>query len=84
MSKSYENARRMRRISALLVPAVWLAGLWAVTEWVAKGWFGLEGVWAWIVGGGCLVVGIPVVAYLGYLAIVVVWPAITGKRIDWR
>ena len=84
MSKSYENARWAKRISAVLVPVVWIGGLWLVTEWVAKGLFGLEGVWAWLVGGGCLIVGVPVVGYLGYLVVVVLWPMVTGKKVDWR
>jgi hypothetical protein len=37
MSKSYENAQWAKRISAVLVPVVWIGGLWLVTEWVAKG-----------------------------------------------
>ena len=84
MARSYENARRMRRVMGFVVPVVWIGGLWLVTEWVAKGLFGLEGVWAWLVGGGCLLVGLPVAGYLLYLGVVVLWPVVTGKKIDWR
>ena len=84
MAKSYENARRMRCVSIVLVPLVWVGILWLVSEWVGKGLFGLDGVWAWVAGAGCTVIGVPVVGFLLYLGVIVLWPVVTGKRVDWR
>ena len=68
----------------VVVPLVWAGVLWGLSEWVGTGLFGLEGWWAWIVGVGLTVVGIPVVGFLVYLGVVVLWPVVTGKRVDWR
>jgi len=84
MAKSYEAARRMRWVSAVLVPVVWIGVLWVMSEVVGKGLFGLDGVWAWVVGAGCTVIGVPVVGFLVYLGVILLWPVVTGKRVDWR
>jgi hypothetical protein len=84
MARSYEAARRGRCVAGVIVPLVWIGAVWVLGDVVGKGWLGLEGVWAWVLGVECAVVGIPVAGFLIYLGVVVLWPVVTGKRVDWR
>jgi hypothetical protein len=84
MVKSYEAAMRAKRIGRVVVPVVWLVVVWVMCEVVGRGVFGLDGVWTWLVGAVCAVLAIPVAAFLLYLGVVLVWPLITGKKVDWR
>jgi hypothetical protein len=84
VARSYEAQKRARLISIVLLPVVWIGGLWVLSEVVGKGLFGLDGLWAWLVGAACAVVAVPAVAFGVYLAIPFVYKWVTGKRVDWR
>ncbi len=64
---------------ALLAGAVWLA-----FNWSGATLFGLPQPWATLVALGIALVAVPVVGYLLFLAVVLLYPRVTGKRIDWR
>lgn len=72
-------------ILLIAVRLLLLAGIvWLVLNWSGATPFGLPQPWATLVALVIALVALPVIAYLLYLAVVVLIPILTGKRIDWR
>lgn len=57
---------------------------WLVLSLSGASLFGLPQPWATLVALLLALVALPVVAYLVFLAVVVLYPIITGKRVNWR
>ena len=64
---------------ALLVGIAWL-----VLNWSGGTLFGLPQPWATLLALVIALVALPVVAYLLFLAVVLLYPILTGKPVNWR
>lgn len=74
-----------RGILLIVVRLAIIAGIaWLVLNWSGATLFGLPQPWATLVALAIALVALPVVAYLLFLAVVLLYPLITGKRINWR
>lgn len=74
-----------RGILLILVRLALLAGIvWLVLNWSGATLFGLPQPWATLVALGIALVALPVVGYLLFLAVVLLYPIITGKPVNWR
>ncbi len=77
-----ENARGILLTVLRFVLLVGIA--WLVLSFSGGSLFGLPQPWGTLVALVIALVALPVVAYLLFLAVVLLYPIITGKRINWR
>ena len=72
----------------LVLVAVRLALLggiaWLVLNWSGPSLFGLPQPWSTLLALAIALVALPVIAYLLFLAVVVLYPLVTGKPVNWR
>ncbi|MEA2574683.1 MAG: hypothetical protein QOH93_1981 [Chloroflexia bacterium] len=74
-----------RGILLLILQLAILAGIaWLVLSLSGASLFGLPQPWATLIALGIAIVVLPVVAYLLFLAVVLLYPIITGKPVNWR
>ncbi|HEX8229691.1 MAG TPA: hypothetical protein VF826_10315 [Chloroflexia bacterium] len=74
-----------RGILLIAVRLALLGGIaWLVLNWSGPTLFGLSQPWATLVALAIALVALPILAYLLYLAVLLLYPLVTGKRIDWR
>ena len=74
-----------RGILLTVVRLALLGGIaWLVLNWSGATLFGLPQPWATLVALGIALIALPVIAYLLFLAVVVLYPLVTGKPINWR
>jgi uncharacterized membrane protein len=74
-----------RGILLIAVRLALLGGIaWLVLNWSGPTLFGLPQPWATLVALAIALVALPVLGYLLYLAVLLLYPLVTGKRIDWR
>jgi hypothetical protein len=74
-----------RGILLIAVRLVLLGGIaWLVLNWSGPTLFGLSQPWSTLLALGIALVALPVIAYLLFLAVVVLYPLVTGKPINWR
>ncbi|HEX8221218.1 MAG TPA: hypothetical protein VF914_18655 [Chloroflexia bacterium] len=74
-----------RGILLVAVRLALLGGLaWLVLNWSGPELFGLPQPWSTLLALGIALVALPVIAYLLFLAVVVLYPLFTGKPINWR
>jgi polyferredoxin len=64
---------------------VLIAGIaWLVLSLSGGSLFGLPQPWSTLLALVLALVAFPIVAYLLFLAVLLLYPVFTGKRIDWR
>ena len=74
-----------RGILLIVARLVLLGGIaWLVLNWSGTTLFGLPQPWSTLLALGIALVALPVIAYLLFLAVVVLYPIITGKPVNWR
>jgi TRAP-type C4-dicarboxylate transport system permease small subunit len=57
---------------------------WLVLNWGGTTLFGLPQPWSTLLALGIALVALPVLGYLLFLAVVLLYPIVTGKPINWR
>ncbi|HVF98348.1 MAG TPA: hypothetical protein VND68_00795 [Chloroflexia bacterium] len=74
-----------RGILLIAVRLALLGGIaWLVLNWSGVTLFGLPQPWSTLLALGIALVALPVIAYLLFLAVVLLYPLITGKPVNWR
>ena len=74
-----------RGILLVAVRLALLGGIaWLVLNWSGPALFGLPQPWSTLLALAIALVALPVIAYLLFLAVVLLYPLVTGKPVNWR